>query len=632
MLSFNDHDIYKDIIKSLLEANIQEKRYSVGSIVVLKSEKIPTLNNKVSFTADASTVFVKVELDTPSDETVGDGEPEVTLEVYKDVSRSKKIRTITFAQDPDSYFNHLVQGDGINWGKSTSTLETAQCIGVYYDGGDDWTTSKGRKKAEKEILSALSKGEDWNSKGKSNLISKLEKLPVGDFATLMDLIRGMNEFIEKIVKFSPLHIIHGSIDSGYKKNEAKNSLIQVSGVKDNTSDMIICNSSAGALTSAIEKESVTYDNAGICETETSKISFVQVSLKKSQEGAQLGKVTSALLLKHKIDPAMEIYRQVVEEEYDPDYVQYVNEGWLGDFVKKSFNTLKSGASAIGAKFINFIDGAKQLFKGWMSGLKKSWKQESASAVSDFSRLFKLNQRDVKKLTESFNTFIDTGKMVLSEETEESINDALRNVKSGDIGKFVKSIDRRASTLKSLYDKHWYLNHAEMGSGLQLSTIQVDFDMNVAIKLLANEVSLRTLQKIFTTNAGNINKLVDDMIDIQKEIYFGKTSLPLYKVYAKELDAGPSYKYLKTAGEFSAEKDVQIGPGKDLSYPISGFAMSSQGGKYYNIESWIITGVKNGISMYAQMRMGTNKAGAFSYVVEGTKVRDQSKYNKKFGIS
>jgi hypothetical protein len=223
-------------------------------------------------------------------------------------------------------------------------------------------------------------------------------------------------------------------------------------------------------------------------------------------------------------------------------------------------------------------------------------------------------------------------MFLSEKTEESINDALRNATAGDISKFVKSIDRRTSTLKSLYDKHWYLNHAETGSGLQLSSIQANFDMNVAIKLLANEVSLRTLQKIFTTNAGNINQLVDDMIDIQKEIYFGKTSLPLYKVYGKDSDSGASYKYLKTAGEFTAEKDVQIGPGKDLSYPISGFSMSSQGGKYYNIESWIITGVKDGISMYAQMRMGTNKAGAFSYVVEGTKVRDQSKYNKKFGIT
>jgi hypothetical protein len=57
-------------------------------------------------------------------------------------------------------------------------------------------------------------------------------------------------------------------------------------------------------------------------------------------------------------------------------------------------------------------------------------------------------------------------------------------------------------------------------------------------------------------------------------------------------------------------------------------MTSQG-SYYNIESWIITGVKEARATYAQMRMGTNKAGAFSYVVEGTNERTQDQYEKKF---
>ena len=78
-----------------------------------------------------------------------------------------------------------------------------------------------------------------------------------------------------------------------------------------------------------------------------------------------------------------------------------------------------------------------------------------------------------------------------------------------------------------------------------------------------------------------------------------------------------------------KKSTQIGSGDDLSFPISGFFTSSQGGKYYNIECWIITGVKDGVSQYAQMRMGTNKAGAFSYVVEGTKTRNLTQYNTKF---
>jgi hypothetical protein len=90
--------------------------------------------------------------------------------------------------------------------------------------------------------------------------------------------------------------------------------------------------------------------------------------------------------------------------------------------------------------------------------------------------------------------------------------------------------------------------------------------------------------------------------------------------------------LGTAADFAKKKGKEIsgGEGGELSYPVSGFSIKDQASKYYNIESWIITGVKNGASTYAQMRMGTNKAGAFSYVVEGTKEKSQVQYNKKFG--
>ena len=123
-----------------------------------------------------------------------------------------------------------------------------------------------------------------------------------------------------------------------------------------------------------------------------------------------------------------------------------------------------------------------------------------------------------------------------------------------------------------------------------------------------------------------------MIDVQKEMLFGKTSLPLYKVYGRDSDS-KTYEYLTTAAEFAAERQSQIlGAGGDVSYPVSGFSVKLQKSKYYNIESWIITGVVNGTSTYSQMRMGTNKAGAFSYVVEGSKEKDQAQYNRKFGKS
>jgi len=194
---------------------------------------------------------------------------------------------------------------------------------------------------------------------------------------------------------------------------------------------------------------------------------------------------------------------------------------------------------------------------------------------------------------------------------------------------VDSITNRVRDLVILYDTQDYLHH-NIGRPIMAATVAKDFNMDISIKLLANEVSLRTLNKIFRTNSSDMDQLVKDMIDVQKEMLFGKTSLPLYKVYGRDSDS-KTYEYLTTAAEFAAERQSQIlGAGGDVSYPVSGFSVKDQKSKYYNIESWIITGVKNGASTYAQMRMGTNKSGAFSYVVEGTKEKTQAQYNKKFG--
>jgi len=632
LFDFNDYREYREIVLNLLEANVHTSRYKEGSMVVLKSDHISTFNNKgMSFTADAATVFVKVKLNpeaSDENEIIGDEDPLVTLDVYSDVSKSNKIGTITWAQNPDTYYNGLKLGDEMNWGGSTSTLETAQCIGVFYDGNDEWNTEDGRKKVEEKIVKVLSNGEDWHKTGKDNLISKMPNFSNEDFAILIDLIQGMNDFVSAIVGFTP-HIIHGTIDKGYKKAEEKNTLVQVSGVKDNTADAIICNSSAADLTTAIEKQGVASDDQGICKT-TGKpeITFVQVSLKKSKDGAQLGKTTSALLLKHKISPALAIYRQVVGEQYHPDYARLMTEGWMGDFVKSSFNKLKDIASGIAAAFNKVIEGAKNLARGWVGDFKKVWAQETTAAISDFSRLFGVDSRDVKSLTEAFNSYIDTGQMFLAEETEESLNELLKSARTQDVNKFVDSITKRVSDLVILYDTQDYLHHV-IGKPIVPAKVAKDFNMDISIKLLANEVSLRTLNKIFATNSSNMGQLVKDMIDIQKEMLFGKTSLPLYKVYAKELDS-KSYEYLGTAADFASTKITEIG--EDLSYPVSGFSVKLQKSKYYNIESWIITGVVNGASTYSQLRMGTNKAGAFSYVIEGSKTKDQAQYNKKFGIT
>ena len=187
MLKFNEFGQSKEILASLLEANIQEPRYGEGSMVVLKTDKISAFNAKVDgFVANKEFVFVKAPLSTATNiQVMGDGKPIVTLDVYANIddaqSKSKKVRTITWTSNPDSYYNHLKPTDGITWGRDTPTLETVQCIGVFFKGIDNVISEIGagnlhkiRPRFEKDVLQILSSGEDWNSKGKSTIIEKIQ--------------------------------------------------------------------------------------------------------------------------------------------------------------------------------------------------------------------------------------------------------------------------------------------------------------------------------------------------------------------------------------------------------------------------------------------------------------------------
>ena len=641
MLRFTEYTEIKNHIEGLLEANIHMPRYSEGDMVVLKDGKISDFNKRdeiTSFTATKSTIFVRAAKILTKDNSdtvieIGEGEPEVTLNVFDDMSKIKGTPSIvvTWRQSPDSFYNHLKSGDEINWGGSTSTLETAQCIGVFYDGNDDIDTPTGKQKVIEKITKVLNNGQDWHKKGKNYLLSKLPTMLNKDWIVLLSLIKGMDKFVKDIVSFRSLNIIHGSIDTGYKKAEAENTFtsVKVSGKKDNTPDMIICDSSAVDLTKAIRNEKVTHNPQGICTTD-SGINFVQVSLKKSEDGAQLGKGTSAILQKYNISPYMDIWREVIGEQYHPDYVQYLDEGFF-DSLKNTWNKVKEISKSLAAGFKKLVSGAKKLFSGWIGDIKKIWTSESNDVINEYSKIFNLESKDVKSLIESFNSFAETGQTFLSEARKLSINTALKDAKDSDIIKLVSSINRRTTDLITLYDDptQWYLDH-KVDSAKIRPVPANKFNFDILIKLLSNEVSLRTLDKMFRANRGNIKLLVADMIDIQKEIYFGKTSLPLYKVYSLEDKKSKPYKYLKSASDFSKDKKDQIGAkDNDFAYPISAFSMSSQKNVYYNIESWIITGVEEGRSTYAKMRMGTNRSGAFSYVIEGTQSRSQTDYEKKF---
>ena len=86
------------------------------------------------------------------------------------------------------------------------------------------------------------------------------------------------------------NFVHGKIDTYYKA-EQENPHIVTEGGKDNTADAILVNSSIGSFLSNMKTQPVKYDSSGLCKLDSGE-EFYQISLKKSVDKAQLGKITS----------------------------------------------------------------------------------------------------------------------------------------------------------------------------------------------------------------------------------------------------------------------------------------------------------------------------------------------------
>ena len=141
--------------------------------------------------------------------------------------------------------------------------------------------------------------------------------------------------------------------------------------------------------------------------------------------------------------------------------------------------------------------------------------------------------------------------------------------------------------------------------------QNEIDIDTVSKLLSNSYSISCVNSIL--GSANPKDVIDSVVDMHKEVYFGKTSLPLYKVYGKS--SGPSYEYLGTAEDFSKKKKEKL---SQVQFPVAGLRLNPQNNRYLNIDFFVVSDVSEDEIYYTQFRTGTNASGRFSFNFEGTK--------------
>mgnify|MGYP003720305487 FL=1 len=70
-----------------------------------------------------------------------------------------------------------------------------------------------------------------------------------------------------------------------------------------------------------------------------------------------------------------------------------------------------------------------------------------------------------------------------------------------------------------------------------------------------------------------------------------------------------------------------------NWPVIGFSSTLQKGMYYNIGAGLIAGTdkKGADTEYVNLAMRTNRADAYSFVVEGSNTLTFAQFKKKFGL-
>jgi hypothetical protein len=599
MLSFKDYKELSDIIN---EATVSAGKYGPGSLFTLKTDKISAFENKVGdqLKLPPNPVFSKLDATKiPSDALIfGDNtKPLRAAFEILDAPDGKSVGSFAWYEKAvDNYFNGLKLGSDINWGKDTPTLETVQAIGVYYK--DVEADADNRQKVIDNIKSILGNGQDWDSKGKSTLISKLDTMTSKNFAEMIGLIAGMSDFMP-LVKFKA-NIIHGRINDYYAAEE-QNDNVAITGVKANTADMIISSADANKTIEAMKTDTFTFDKKGIITGEKSKINLIQVSLKKSADKAQLGKVTAYIIQKYKLPSYDDYFTDIVSESLQ------MNEG-VFDIFKTAAEKLKGLYSKVASALRNFAAKITGKFK-------KAAKSEKKSVFGRYQKLFGLDKRDMFLLEQ----YIDGDKFLIEKKDVGNLNSKLEKIKISDANKLVKEVQKKRNGVVKLYDTKDYLIHK---TGTEITNFKSSKEINIDIvsKLLSNSYSLSSVESIIGTT--NTDEILNSVIDMHKEVFFGKTSLPLYKVYGKS--SGKSYEYLGSAEDYVEKKKAKL---KDVQFPISGIRLNTQDKKYLNIDLYVVSDIEENKIYYTAFRTGTNASGRFSFNFEGTKKIPYDKFIK-----
>lgn len=610
-ISLSEYSERKSFLDDLVEFSIHEPKYGVGTQCVSKTNQLEKLSKLMDMNISPTTIFTKVGATPDAKEIwVGSGEGD---EAYLEV-KGKVFRILGAASTIKSYFNGYKDTPGISW--KADSIETAQCLGLYID-AEGMLEKIGKAGGEpsksvidsikSNITTALGNGQDWDGGGVGKLMEKLpgKDLSLGDITQLLGLAAGMQQFWNSVGKsrIGNANIIHGKINKYYSAEEG-NPNVEIQGSKDNTADMIITNTTADELISQMGGGVVEYDKKSTCTIKGTKTKFLQVSLKKARGGAQLGKITGMLQKKYDL-PKYEVMLSTLLEQQNLDEIFGIDMSSVKSFfgnIWKQFKKLVGKIKAWGGKLVG--------------SLQKSFNKQVRRDLNDLQKQFDKMPGPKVNLKEAFK-FDDHGMIC------EGLNQELQKLDVPKLNIVRKGIKERLDQFAKVASnpEFTFKKSGDLKGG--------NLDVGDRYKLFSNYTGAYVFNEVISANKGDMSKLKNEMITMQKEMLFGKTTLPVWKVYGIGGGGNP-WEELGGAKEFEEGKKSSFA---GLIGAVVGFHASPVKSLYYNLESSFLFGVseQDGTAIYTLNRMGTNQGGStFSFVFEGSTTISSDDFLKKYG--
>ncbi len=597
-------EIYYNIGNSLTEASIFQSKYSVGTqFIAIKNTKelfkegLPTGETipKGPFTKVTKTTdYVEVNL----------GGNEV---VWVQASSPKKIYKILGTKSKlQSMFGHMRKGakpSDINW--NTETMETAAAMGVFVNGysilrklNDDVKTDDDLPNVinsiKKQISVSFGMSDDYANI--NEIKSKIDNLSLANWYQLASLMAGMTKFTDSVLpNWSSKYIIHNSITKYYNVIN-KSDLID--GSKQNTADLIISNTPTSTLLSMIESNNkVEFNKNGICFIPNTNIQWVQVSLKKVKGGAQLGKIYSFLKDKFNLLDTTDVLNIALEEG-------------ISDFIKKGKDFIKNVGSS-------FMDKLKSIGSFMNKIGNKINKHFSKPPKKEFNSLKKELQRAGLKSRLSEGVLYESNTMF----------DTLTEIGSNPkiLGVLVDNVNKKLTSIKNLANN----NNTIWVSNVKKISPKSPTDPDTVGKILSNYQGLSVIETLIGDIDSDANTLYKNLVELEKEMIYGKTKLPLYKVYGMKIDdTSVSYQQYPGSDEF-----IQTKMNKEIIDTVVFFLRITEQSNYYTLTVYGLNDVDEatGKFQYVQYRIGTNATGKYTFNFEGVKFIELGKVKQLLGV-